>query len=136
MSIGAAQDGAAVPSPAKPGTSPLPAGPAKLVMRLANPDAMLNETVRAQSEVATMVLMRDALSSLNPRLVPAVYGWAPSSPTGNGWVLIELMPGEQLNKKFHDLKVETQRDILLQMAQVFKAIQAYDLPPPSRATAA
>lgn len=109
--------------------SPLPNGPAKLVMRLSNPDAMLNEAVRTQSEVATMALMRDALEPWGMPLVPTVYGWGPSGAGGEGgWVLMELMPGEPLADKFQSLGTDEKWDIVRQMAQVFKAIQSYELP--------
>jgi len=90
---------------------------------------MLNENVRVQNEVAVTSLMREALSPQFSHLVPKVYGWEASSEFGeNGWVLMELMPGTPLGGKFPSLDPEKQREILRQIAQIFKCIQDYKLP--------
>jgi hypothetical protein len=85
---------------------------------------MLDERVRVQSEVATMHLMKDALGEL----VPAVYGWGPAVDGERGWVLSQKMSGELMNAKFHGLDDDKKRDLLGQLARIFKAIQDYKLP--------
>jgi len=112
----------------RPGTSPLPSGAVDLVMRIANPDAILNETIRVQNEAAAMTLMRQALADIKPSLVPDVYGWSPASE-GRGWLLMQSMPGVPLVDKFSDLDAEKQRDLVSQIARVFKLKQTYQLPP-------
>jgi len=104
-------------------------------MRVSNPDAMLNEEVRVQNEVAAMMLAREALASLPGLLVPAVYDWEGTIPASNdgqrsspGWALLEFMPGSRLEDEFHALDDSEQRDILRQIALIFRAIQAYKLP--------
>lgn len=71
--------------------------------------------------------MRDALSIYDPNLVPEVYGWN-SAAEGQGWIVEQCMPGEPLDKAFPTLAPLQQRDILSQLAQVFKMIQKYELP--------
>ncbi|KAK4442929.1 kinase-like domain-containing protein [Podospora aff. communis PSN243] len=111
--------------------SPLPRGAAKLVMRVANPEAMLNEAVRAQSEVAMMLLMRQALAKLdtNGNVVPRVYGWSPPKDSKEkGWLLMEFMPGVVLADAFPSLGWEKKTSILQQIARIFAAIQTFVLP--------
>ncbi|KAK0127737.1 hypothetical protein ONS96_007251 [Cadophora gregata f. sp. sojae] len=115
------------PTAFKPGTSSLLAGTTKVVIRLSNPQAMLNEDVRVQNEVAAMCLMRQALSTYQDRLIPNTYAWCPSVE-GYGWILQEYMAGTQLDKEFHGLDRDHQQDILHQIADVFKLIQSYSLP--------
>jgi len=63
------------PTPIGPhAVSPLLAESTPLVIRIANPEAMLNEAVRAQSEVAMMTLMHQALAGLDQNIIPVVYG--------------------------------------------------------------
>ncbi|KAK5656969.1 hypothetical protein OQA88_3492 [Cercophora sp. LCS_1] len=113
----------------QPGVSPLPSSSTAVVFRLSNPESMLNEAVRVQSEVATMALMRDALSSFETRVIPDVYGWNGSSEGTDGWVLMELMPGEFLGReKFSALDFEEKRIVVRDMAGIFGAIQRYELP--------
>lgn len=115
------------PTVLKPGTSSLLAGTTKVVIRISNPQAMLNEDVRVQNEVAAMCLMRQALSTYQDRLIPNTYAWCPSIE-GYGWILQEYMAGAQLDKEFHGLDRDHKQDILHQIADVFKLIQSYSLP--------
>ena len=106
------------------------------MIRISNPDAMLNEAVRAQNEAAAMMLMRDALASLPMSLVPAVYGWGRHVPSSKdsgekenpGWILMEFMPGTPLANKFPGFNETSKREVLRQIAQIFSKIQAYQLP--------
>ena len=113
----------------QPGVDPMPSDALKAVMRFTNPDSILNDTVLVESAVASMMLAREALSSLSPNLVPHVYGWSPARSGSTGWILIEFMPGyhideDDLNKLDHASK----KEILTQIAQVCKLFQQYELP--------
>lgn len=111
----------------QPGTSNLPADTVKAVLRISHPDAMLNEDVRVQNEVAAMSLMRQALSTYQDALIPNVYAWSPSSE-GYGWILQGYIGGAQLDQEFQGLEHSLKQDILRQVADVFKLIQDYSLP--------
>lgn len=111
----------------KPGVLALPSETTKLIMRFSDPASMLNEEIRVQNEVAIMLLAREALSPLRPSIVPDVYGWSPFSE-GKGWTLIEFKEGVPLGDKLPDLDFEKKRDILRQIAQIFKLIQSFTLP--------
>ncbi|RDL34489.1 Protein kinase-like (PK-like) [Venustampulla echinocandica] len=117
-----------VPVLQQPGTSSLPTGTTKVVIRISHPDAMLNEDIRVQNEVAVMCLMRLALSTYQDALIPNVYAWSPSSAEGYGWILQEYMGGTQIDKEFESLDRTPKEDILRQIADVFKLIQSYSLP--------
>lgn len=55
--------------------SPLPRESTKLVMRVTNPEAMLNEKVRVQGEAIMMRLMGKALAGLNDEgNIAVMYG--------------------------------------------------------------
>ncbi|KAK2758250.1 hypothetical protein FQN54_004095 [Arachnomyces sp. PD_36] len=116
------------PAALKPGSSSLPAGAGKVVIRISNPQAMLNEDVRVENEVAAMCLMREALSTYKDKLIPDTYAWCPSTDGGYGWILQEYMGGTQLDKEFHSLDGSLKQDILHQIAAVFKLIQSYTVP--------
>jgi len=120
----------------QPATSNLPASTTKLVMRMSDPDAILNELVRVQNEAAAMMLAREALASLPNAIVPAVYGWnrtvleleQTQHPFTPGWVLMESIPGSRLLDKWDSLSSTKKREILQQLAVIFQKLQAYQLP--------
>ncbi|KAF8859192.1 hypothetical protein BDZ45DRAFT_725477 [Acephala macrosclerotiorum] len=112
----------------QPGTKPLPDDSQKVVVRLSNPDAMLNNTVRVEIEVAAITLMQDALSVLPTRIVSEVYGWN-TAVEGKGWIVQEYMPGQSLSSRFSELSTAQRERVLVQVAHVFKLIQNYELPP-------
>lgn len=111
----------------RPGTTTLPADEHHAVIRISNPQSLVNENVRVQNEVAAMSLMRNALAGEFEDLVPLVYDWAPSSE-GRGWILQEYKKGVQLDKALRELGEEEQRDIVRQAVAVYKRIQDYQLP--------
>ncbi|KAI8236909.1 hypothetical protein K4K54_001710 [Colletotrichum sp. SAR 10_86] len=76
---------------------------------------MLNENIRVQNEVAVMSLAREALKQHDPSLT-----------------LIEFKQGVPLGDKFPTLESEKKRDVLQQIAQVFKHIQKHKLPESAR----
>jgi len=115
------------PTVLKTGTSSLMASTTKVVIRISNPQAMLNEDVRVQNEVAAMCLMRQALSTYQDRLIPSTCAWCPSIED-YGWIIQEYMAGTQLDKEFHSLDRDHKQDVLHQIADVFKLIQSYSLP--------
>jgi hypothetical protein len=102
----------------KPGTVTLPAEEADVVVRISNPE------VRIQNEVAAMALMRQALVNDYDSLVPAVFGWAPSS-NGCGWIVQQYMRGTPLDKGFEALDDESLRRGSSQIAKIFQKIQSY-----------
>ena len=120
--------------PAQPATTPLPADTTTLVIRLSDPAAMLNEAVRVQNEVALMSFMREALASITPSIVPAVYAWGKSIPGDStkdyvpGWVVLEHMPGIPLGPAWESLGDDTQKHLLQQIATAHAGIQSYELP--------
>ncbi|KAG9228693.1 kinase-like domain-containing protein [Amylocarpus encephaloides] len=116
-----------LPTVLKPGTSSSLAGATKVVIRISNPQAMLNEDARVQNEVAAMCLARQALATYEDRLIPNTYAWRPSVE-GYGWILQEYMTGVQLDKEIPGLDRDLKQGILYQIADVFKLIQSYSLP--------
>lgn len=134
---------------AKPGTTPLPEDVSAVVIRISNPQALINHEVRVENEVAAMTLMRDALSSYSSKLVPEVYDWHSCMPSIKnspfGYVLQEHKPGVGLDStfglsanseqktSFEDLPEDKKRDLLAQIAAMFKLIQSYELPPTVKA---
>ena len=114
----------------KPGIMPIPSDTQRLIFRIPNPQANMNERVRVQNEVAAMVLMRAALSAtaFDKPLIPGVYGWSDNSNVnGVGWILQEFMPGETLDNVFKQFTIERQRSILSQIADVVRALQTFPL---------
>lgn len=95
---------------------------------------MLNEAVRVQNEVALMSFIREALASITPSVVPAVYAWGKSvSADSNqeyvpGWVVLEHMPGVPLGPAWESLGDDTKKQLLQQIATVHAGIQSYELP--------
>ncbi|KAL3294812.1 phosphotransferase enzyme family protein [Colletotrichum asianum] len=113
------------------GVSPLPLHASQVIMRFSDPASMLNEEIRVQNEVAVMSLAREALEHHDTSLVPEVYGWRPFSERV-GWTLIEFKQGVPLGDKFPTLDSEKKRDLLRQIAQVFKHFQKYKPPESAR----
>lgn len=126
----------------KPGTVSLPADASSITIRISNPQALVNHETRVENEVAAMVLMRDALSSYSSQLIPQVYDWnsASSANTIIGYILQEHKSGIGLDSSFglgssseHERSFQAldkvrKRDLLRQIAEVFKLIQSYELP--------
>ncbi|KAK9787636.1 putative Beta-galactosidase [Seiridium cardinale] len=87
----------------KPGTVSLPAGASSVVVRISNPQALVNHETRTENEVAAMILMRDTLSSYSSQLIPEVYDWSSSSPVANsgfGYILQAQKHGVSLDSAF------------------------------------
>ena len=95
------------------------------VFRLSNAAAGLNDVNRVENEVATMSLFRDAMSHISTHIVPEVYGWG-SAANGQGWILQEHMTGKSLT--FKSMRMQDKRKIILQIAEIFEALQRYRLP--------
>jgi len=108
------------------GTHRLDSSVTKIVVRISNPGAMLDEEVRVENEVAAITLMHRALaeSAYNP--VPKVFAWETSSSAGSGWIVEEFMEGEKLSQHFPDLSIDKKARILDQVAELFGKIQAFD----------
>lgn len=119
-------------SPLKPGTQTLPPDTTEVILRLSDPDANLNAAVRVQNEVAAIHLTQKALARYPSTIVPKVYGWesadgADETDGIHGWIL-ESMRGSPLDVIFPTLPFEDKRKIISQIAQIFKAIQTFQLP--------
>jgi hypothetical protein len=107
----------------------MPNGTETLVIRFSDAEANLNEAVRVANEVAAMELMRSALSGFGTgAIVPDVYDWQGASRHQQGYIVEQFMQGEQLSNDFGELKRDDQRRLLDQIADIFKAIQTFQLP--------
>ncbi|KAI0109231.1 hypothetical protein GGR51DRAFT_570048 [Nemania sp. FL0031] len=116
------------PPQQQPGTTVLPSSMNEVVARISNIEAILNEDVRVENEVAAMCLMRNALGSLDTMLVPDVFAWGRSTSETPGWIIQEFKDGVQLDKAFDNMDLGTQQKIQKQIAEMFKLIQDYPLP--------
>ncbi|KAJ5986157.1 hypothetical protein N7451_010522 [Penicillium sp. IBT 35674x] len=122
-----------IPSPLKFGTQALPADTTEVILRLSDPDANLNAAVRIQNEVAAINLMQKALALYPSTIVPELYGWESADDADeagciHGWILQESMRGLPLDAIFPTLPFEDKCKIISQIAQIFKAIQTFQLP--------
>ena len=84
-----------------------------------------------------MHLARNAVAQLGPRyagIVPAIYSWkapaaiTPVDETGFGWMIMEYVSGIPFSPHFKDLIVAEKKDVLLEIATIFSAIQRMKLP--------
>ncbi|KAI0202967.1 hypothetical protein F4808DRAFT_458198 [Astrocystis sublimbata] len=117
-----------LPPQQQPGTTALPSSTNEVVARVSNVEAILNEDVRVENEVAAMCLVRNALGSLDTMLVPDVFAWGRPTSETPGWIIQEFKAGVQLDKAFGNMDPETQQKIQKQIARVFKLIQDCLLP--------
>jgi hypothetical protein len=107
------------------GTQALDLSVTKIVMRLSNPAAMLDEEVRVENEVAAIALMRRALATALRRIVPKVYAWEPAKK-GFGWIAQEYMEGEQLSFQMTKIPADKATFVIDQIAELFAMIQRFD----------
>lgn len=120
--------------PRQPGTVEIPPDSVEFIFRLANTWADgMNPVNRVENEVAMMSLAAEALSSFEPRVVPAVYDWGSYDVTpllafAQGWILQELMRGTPLDESFGSMHLDQQSHILTQMANILLALQNFKLP--------
>jgi hypothetical protein len=112
--------------PVQHGTHKLDASVTKIVVRISNTNAMLDEEVRVENEVAAITLMHRALASLTYNPVPKVFAWITSSSAGSGWIVEEFMEGEKLNLHLPDLSIDKKSQILEQVAELLRLIQSFD----------
>jgi hypothetical protein len=94
-------------------------------MRLSNAAAGLHDMNCVENEVATMNIFADAMKDISTHLVPKVYGWG-SAAQGHGWIFQEFMTGKSV--AFKTMTVQEKRSVLQQIAEVFGALQKYQLP--------
>lgn len=114
----------------QPGTVPLPADAASLILRLANadPNTGMNNTNRVENEVAFMTLARRALAtSKYSHIVPDVYAWA-STASGQGFTVQQHMPGTMPDKVFKELTIQDKSVVLSQMAEILALLQKFPVP--------
>jgi hypothetical protein len=112
--------------PVQHGTHELDPSVTKIVVRISNTNAMLDEEVRVENEVAAITLMHRALASLTYTPVPKVFAWETGSSAGPGWIVEEFMEGEKLNVHLPDLSIDKKSQILDQVAELLKLIQSFD----------
>ncbi|KAI4851464.1 hypothetical protein E4T44_02115 [Aureobasidium sp. EXF-8845] len=113
-----------------PGTDPIAFGSTKAVFRIGNPEGMFNHDVKVENTVATMQLVRQALSKHHLQIIPKVYAWSKTGgPSINGWIMEEFKSGANIESEFHSsLSADMQRHVLRQVAEVLKAVQEFELP--------
>lgn len=117
----------------QPGTIPLPAHTTSFIIRLANADPRtgINNTNRIESEVAFMMLVREALASSKYRhIIPDVYAWAPTSsgPSGQGFSMQEYKWGTIPYRGFDKLSLEDKSVVFGQMADILALLQKFEVP--------
>ncbi|KAG0048798.1 hypothetical protein BGZ83_006285 [Gryganskiella cystojenkinii] len=108
----------------------LPPGSTSFIIRLTNdhPGTGVNNTNRVENEVAFMALLRRALApSAYSHIVPGVYCWA-SVSSGQGFIILQHMPGTMVDKVFEELSLDDKRVILGQMADILALMQNVELP--------
>lgn len=89
-------------------------------MRIHNPDAMLDEGVRVENEVAAITLMHRALADIPQSIVPKVFAWETPGSAGSGWIAEEFMEGEKLSQHFPDLSADKKAQILDRVAELLE----------------
>ncbi|KAI5197064.1 hypothetical protein AUEXF2481DRAFT_43007 [Aureobasidium subglaciale EXF-2481] len=107
------------------GTSPLDPSVTKIVIRISNPAAMLDDKVRVENEVAAVALMRRALATTPRTIVPKVYAWKPAGK-GSGWIAQEYLEGKQLSAHTTKLPADKVTFVVDQVAELFAKIQRFD----------
>ncbi|THY01482.1 hypothetical protein D6D01_10358 [Aureobasidium pullulans] len=107
----------------QPGAHELNTSVVRVVVRLSNPNAMMDEEVRVGNEVAAISLMRQASINYPRKLVPKVFAWQ-ASKHGLGWIVQEYLVGEQLSIHFPDLPTDKKAVVLDQVAEIFQMIQS------------
>lgn len=113
---------------------PLPINTSEIIIRLPNVEATSSIPLalphsRAENEVAALTLFRDALSPKNlDHLIPKVFGWENAKENEAGWIAMESMVGQDLDQSFEGLDLEKKKNVTRQVAEVFAAIQSYNLP--------
>ncbi|THY96824.1 hypothetical protein D6C95_05086 [Aureobasidium pullulans] len=90
-------------SASQPGTAKLDSSVIKVVVRLSNPNAMIDEEVRVENEVAAISLVQKALISYPCKIVP------------------KFLPGKAPGTVLTDKKAV----VLDQVAEIFKMIQSF-----------
>lgn len=98
----------------------------RVVVRISNPGAMLDEDVRVENEVAAITLMQRALANSSNNPIPKVFAWEASSSTGSGWIVEEFMAGEKLSQHLPNLSVDEIARIFDQVAEILGKIQVFD----------
>lgn len=112
--------------PLQIGTHKLESSVTRIVVRISNPNAMLDEGVRVENEVAAITLMHRALADLPQSIVPKVFAWEILGSAGSDWIAEEYMEGEKLSQHFSDLSTDKKAQIFDQVAELFGKIQGFD----------
>ncbi|KAH9222213.1 hypothetical protein DL95DRAFT_354443 [Leptodontidium sp. 2 PMI_412] len=114
----------------QPGCVPVPEGTTTLLLRLTNADAEgLHQSTRVENEVSMLNLATSALATIKPSIIPRVYGWSTaSSPTSQGWILQEFMPGSPLDESLPSMSTAQKKNIFTQIATILKGLQDFKVP--------
>lgn len=100
-------------------------GTKEFICRLTHPDTEgMNQKTRVENKVPC------SLSSKRLRATRrSVYGWgSAATPSSQGWILQELMPGTPLDGSFESMHLDRKKNTLAQMAKFLKALQDFALP--------
>ena len=89
----------------------------------------INKKNRVENEVAIINLVAAALSHIDPKVVPCVYGWgSAAAESSQGWILQELMPGQPVDAVLDKMDLQGKQAIFAQMSEMLSALQKYQLP--------
>lgn len=95
----------------------------------------LNHTNRVENEVACSALAREALKAAGlDGLVPDIYAWRPPKSLEDpeeenfGWSICEFKAGKDLDTQFPSLSAEDQKKVILQLADIYAALQKANIP--------
>ncbi|OAR01045.1 hypothetical protein LLEC1_02900 [Akanthomyces lecanii] len=122
----------------QPGTAQAPEnGLSTFVLRMGNLAVTdLNHANRVQNEVACSALAREALIAAGlDSLVPKIYAWRPPKSLEEpeeqnfGWSICEFKSGKDLDTEFPTLSTEDQQKVILQLADIYAALQKAVVPP-------
>lgn len=122
----------------QPGTLQAPdTGLSTFIIRMGNLKvADLNHTNRVENEVACSALAREALNAAGlDNLVPNIYAWRrpklfeEAEEENFGWSICELKTGKDLDTEFPTLFTEDQQKVMLQLADIYSALQKAVVPP-------
>lgn len=98
--------------------------------------ADLNHTNRVENEVACSALAREALNAAGlDNLVPNIYAWRKpnlfeeAEEENFGWSICEFKIGKNLDTEFPTLSTGDQQEVMLQLADIYSALQKAVLPP-------
>lgn len=109
----------------KPGTVAIPCSTKLLMMQM--PNAMQDNLMSIENQVAMMQIIRPALTLNGLQLVPEVYGWSDCAKEGR-WLIEEYKEGIDLHTTFARLNEFEKRTVLRQLALIVRRLQHCEIP--------